>query len=62
MRGPSRLRVALLLGPLTAVGPLATDLYLPALPVTEASLATDAAGVEATLIAYFAAFGPARLI
>ena len=42
---PSLPRIALVLGPLTALGPLATDLYLPALPGMEAALGTDAAGV-----------------
>ena len=59
---PSLPRIALVLGPLTALGPLATDLYLPALPGMEAALGTDAAGVQATLIAYFAGFGLAQLV
>jgi DHA1 family bicyclomycin/chloramphenicol resistance-like MFS transporter len=62
MSAPSLARVALVLGSLTALGPLATDLYLPALPGVEAALSTDAAGVQATLIAYFAGFGLAQLI
>lgn len=59
---PSLPHIALVLGPLTALGPLATDLYLPALPGMEAALGTDAAGVQATLIAYFAGFGLAQLV
>ncbi|MGR3503981.1 multidrug effflux MFS transporter [Pseudaestuariivita sp.] len=59
---PALWEIALVLGSLTALGPLATDLYLPALPAMEEALATDSAGVQLTLIAYFAGFGLAQLV
>ena len=55
-------KIALVLGLLTALGPLATDLYLPALPQMEASLGADTAGVQLTLVVYFIGFGLAQLI
>lgn len=54
-------RRAVILGLLSAVGPFAIDMYLPAMPQIAASLATDVAGTQATLIAFFAAFGLAQL-
>ncbi|MES2712949.1 MAG: multidrug effflux MFS transporter [Pseudomonadota bacterium] len=63
---PSHRRLALILGGLAALGPLAIDTYLPAFPVIAQSLGTDAARMQGTLAAYFAglaigqaAFGPA---
>ena len=58
----SMIRAALILGLLSAVGPFAIDMYLPALPAIEASLATDATAVQYTLIGYFVAFGLAQLV
>jgi DHA1 family bicyclomycin/chloramphenicol resistance-like MFS transporter len=43
----------LLLGFLTAVGPLSTDMYLPAFPAIEAELGRGWGGVQATLSAWF---------
>ena len=54
-------RAALILGLLSAVGPFAIDMYLPAMPAIATSLKTDAASVQLTLIAYFVAFGVAQL-
>ena len=54
-------RTALILGLLSAVGPFAIDLYLPALPAIEADLETDIAAVQRTLTAYFVAFGLTQL-
>jgi MFS transporter, DHA1 family, multidrug resistance protein len=45
----ARLRLVLLLGALTALGPLTIDLYLPALPTITADLATTEATVQLTL-------------
>ena len=50
-------RLPLLLGSLTAVGPLSTDVYLPAFPATEAELGTDRGGAEGTLQSGLAASG-----
>ncbi len=56
------LRAAIVLGLLSAVGPFAIDMYLPALPNIATSLSTDAAMVQWTLTAYFAAFGISQLV
>lgn len=57
----SMFRAALILGLLSAVGPFAIDMYLPAMPAIATSLQTDAASVQLTLIAYFVSFGIAQL-
>ncbi|MCB1463737.1 MAG: multidrug effflux MFS transporter [Nitratireductor sp.] len=54
-------RTAILLGLLCSIGPFAIDMYLPAMPAIASDLATDSAGVQTTLVAYFAAFGVAQL-
>ena len=46
---PSRLRIALILGALIALGPLTIDTYLPALPAVGADLATSEPTVQLTL-------------
>ncbi len=43
----------LLLGFLTAVGPISTDMYLPAFPAIEAELGTARGSVEITLASWF---------
>jgi DHA1 family bicyclomycin/chloramphenicol resistance-like MFS transporter len=45
--------LAAVLGSLSAVGPLAIDMYLPALPAIARDLATSPASVQASLAAYF---------
>jgi DHA1 family bicyclomycin/chloramphenicol resistance-like MFS transporter len=55
MTTPSFARSAIVLGLLTAVGPFAIDMYLPALPAIAADLGTTDAGAQATLIGYFLA-------
>ena len=55
------LRTALILGLLSAVGPFAIDMYLPAMPSIAASLETDAASTQFTLMAFFIAFGLGQL-
>ena len=57
----SLFRTALVLGLLSAVGPFAIDLYLPALPNIAASLNSDVAAAQMTLTAYFVAFGLSQL-
>ncbi|MEU3986540.1 multidrug effflux MFS transporter [Streptomyces sp. NPDC026672] len=47
----ARLRTVLMLGSLVAVGPLTTDMYLPALPAVARQLDTSAASVQLTLTA-----------
>lgn len=51
-----------LLAGLIALGPLSTDLYLPALPAIAAAFATDAAGVQWTLSGFLLVFAPSQLI
>jgi MFS transporter, DHA1 family, multidrug resistance protein len=46
-------RLALILGAQTAMGPLAIDTYLPALPTITRELATSAAAVQLSLSVYF---------
>lgn len=61
MRDPL-FRTALVLGVLSAVGPFAIDMYLPALPQVAHDLATSEAHVALTLTAYFIVFGLAQMI
>lgn len=61
MRDPL-FRMALILGLLSAVGPFAIDMYLPALPQVAADLNTTEAGAALTLTAYFVVFGLAQMI
>jgi DHA1 family bicyclomycin/chloramphenicol resistance-like MFS transporter len=50
---PSRARLALVLGSLTAVGPLSIDMYLPAFPAIEAEFGGSPGIAQATLAAFF---------
>ncbi len=52
----------LLLGFLTAVGPLSTDMYLPAFPAIEAELGTGWGGVQITLAAWFVGLAVGQLV
>lgn len=61
MRDPL-FRMALVLGVLSAVGPFAIDMYLPALPQVAADLSTTEAGAALTLTSYFIVFGIAQMI
>ena len=61
MRDPL-FRMALLLGLLSAVGPFAIDMYLPALPQVATDLGTSEAKAAQTLTSYFIAFGIAQMI
>ena len=58
---PTRLRITLILGALTAFAPMSIDMYLPALPAIGRSLGADTASVQLTLSAFFIglAFGQA---
>ena len=53
-RGEAYYRLAAILGALTAMGPLAIDMYLPALPTIARELDTTAASVQVSLAVYFA--------
>ncbi len=55
------IRTAIILGLLCMVGPIAIDMYLPALPAIAADLDVGIASVQTTLTVYFAAFGIAQL-
>jgi len=55
------LGLAILLTTLVALGPLSTDLYLPALPTLAQAFATDAARVQLTLSVFLAGFAVAQL-
>ena len=55
------LRLAITLGLLGLVGPLAIDMYLPALPLIAADLGATEAQVQSTLTAYFLTFGIGQL-
>ena len=58
----SLFRAALVLGLLSAVGPFAIDMYLPAMPAISEGLGADVSTIQLTLIAYFVAFGIAQLV
>ncbi|WP_144185046.1 multidrug effflux MFS transporter [Elioraea rosea] len=51
-----------LLAALISLGPLSTDLYLPALPAIADAFGTDAAGVQWTLSGFLLAFAPSQLV
>ena len=58
---PPSFGLALLLTTLVALGPLSTDLYLPALPGMTAEFATDVARVQLTLSVFLIGFAVAQL-
>jgi DHA1 family bicyclomycin/chloramphenicol resistance-like MFS transporter len=55
-------RTALVLGLLTAIGPFAIDMYLPALPAIGQSLQADTGAVQRSLMAFFLSLGLCQLI
>ena len=55
-------RIALVLGLLTAIGPFAIDMYLPALPSIGASLGADIGAVQMSLTAFFISLGVGQLV
>ena len=61
MRDPL-FRMALVLGLLSAVGPFAIDMYLPALPEVARDLGVSESVAAQTLSAYFVVFGIAQMI
>jgi DHA1 family bicyclomycin/chloramphenicol resistance-like MFS transporter len=60
--GVARLRLVLVLGSLTALGPLSIDMYLPALPTITTDLASSAAAVQLTLTGTLAGLGLGQLL
>jgi DHA1 family bicyclomycin/chloramphenicol resistance-like MFS transporter len=58
----SLLRYAIVLGLLTAMGPFAIDMYLPALPEIGRSLGADTEAVQASLMAFFISLGVGQLV
>jgi DHA1 family bicyclomycin/chloramphenicol resistance-like MFS transporter len=55
-------RNAIVLGLLSAVGPFAIDMYLPALPAIAADLRATTSATQMTLIAFFIAFGLCQIV
>jgi MFS transporter, DHA1 family, multidrug resistance protein len=58
----SPLRIAVVLGVLSAIGPLAIDMYLPALPSIGQSLGTSVTAVQISLLVYFFSLGIGQAI
>ena len=55
-------RLALILGALTAMGPLAIDMYLPALPAIARDLGAAEASVQVSLSVYFAGIALGQIV
>ena len=53
---------AIVLGLLSAIGPFAIDMYLPALPAIAADLHASTAATQMTLMAFFVAFGVCQIV
>lgn len=58
----SFLKIALILGLLSAIGPFAIDMYLPALPAIGASLGAEMGAVQWSLTAFFLSLGVGQLL
>src|ERR1700760_2520626 len=58
----SFVRNAVVLGLLTAIGPLAVHMYLPSLPSVAASFHTDADGALISMTAFFVTFALGQLL
>jgi MFS transporter, DHA1 family, multidrug resistance protein len=56
------LRLALVLGLLSAIGPFAIDMYLPALPAIGVALHADVHQVQLSLMAFFLAFALMQIV
>lgn len=56
------LRMALILGLLSAIGPFAIDMYLPALPAIGSSLGAEVGAVQFSLTAFFLSLGVGQLL
>ncbi|MDB5945180.1 MAG: transporter [Ramlibacter sp.] len=62
MRSSGFLRLALVLGLLSASGPFAIDMYLPALPSIGQSLGASVHAVQASLMAFFVSLGIGQIV
>mgnify|MGYP001809886539 CR=1 FL=1 len=58
----SLLRFAVVLGLLSAIGPFAIDMYLPALPAIGADFGVGTSAVQASLMVFFVALGLGQLV
>lgn len=58
---PGYVRIAIILGLLCLVGPVAIDMYLPALPAISTDLGVPDSTVQLTLMVYFVAFGISQI-
>ncbi|MEP6504762.1 MAG: multidrug effflux MFS transporter, partial [Betaproteobacteria bacterium] len=56
------LRLALVLGLLSAIGPFAIDMYLPALPAIGRALQADVHQVQLSLMAFFLSFAVSQIV
>lgn len=56
------IRNAVILGLLSAIGPFAIDMYLPALPSIGQSLGADITSVQLSLMLFFVSFGAFQLV
>ena len=54
-------RNAIVLGLLSAIGPFAIDMYLPALPAIAADLHASTAATQMTLMVFFVSFGVCQI-
>ena len=54
-------RNAIVLGLLSAIGPFAIDMYLPALPTIAADLHASTAATQMTLMTFFVSFGVCQI-
>ena len=61
MQEPRFFHMALILGLLSAIGPFAIDMYLPALPEIGASLGANVGAVQWSLTAFFVSLGAGQL-
>jgi DHA1 family bicyclomycin/chloramphenicol resistance-like MFS transporter len=59
---PKFLRIAVVLGLLSAIGPFAIDMYLPALPSIGADLRASSAAVQMSLLIFFLSMGLGQII
>src|SRR5688572_32518879 len=55
-------RLTLLLGSLTAFGPIAIDMYLPSMPAIAADLATDPASAQQTMSVFLLGMALGQLL
>lgn len=62
MKNKSPIKIILIIALLVALGPMATDMYLPSLPLLTKSLNTSASNVQLTLSIYFFGFAIGQLI